>query len=441
MKSLLQYRSLFSLRWLHEYYLPQEPSFYQDIPIDQQETITKKQEENYKVVHDFLIIPTSDCMKLLKGYHLIFKQNDFGFLVGCEVSNLGDSTFNPFISFNESFSLRFTVELQNQQIFNKSNLRLEKDHEKKDHFIYYFSNRANNYESKNSCYLSKPIPGFNSSIDYEAGEIIIDKSDPINSLMLEAIEDNGPSGFDGSQWFSIFTDKFPFPQFVTKEDRIVIRPKLFKLNVESAASDKLTFEIYNIEGSLVKTLQFKTIVAGQPLSECELILNDISSGYYSLKVKNNSGTVIHELAFKFYLDDTLFIKRPFALIECFHEPDGSLKEYSLLDADNYNRLLSPIYIINLKNRSSFWRYYFADAPNFTSAHVEVYHPTPETTNDKILVSKHPLGLTQYYQHIEIENEEETILLPNPDIASVFPEKGRVFSEINIGGGLGSPPAI
>ena len=340
---------------------------YEGISQDEQERIIKKQQERYKVSRDFQIAPTRECKRSLDNHHLIFKRDNFGFFVACKVTSMGDGTFVPFIQLNESFCLRFAVNLQNQYLTNFSNLSLEKDVEKKDHFLYYFTNRANNYVPPNALYLSQPVTGFDDSSVYEAGEIIIDSTVPANPKMFEAIEDNGPAPFNDENWKQIFDDLDPLPQFVTKIDRVVLRPRIFKHNVESVAKEVLTFLIYDYDGTHLKTLNFETVEPGTPLVECELKLSDLPSACYSLEVKDNAGNIHPELDLGFYMDDTLFNQGPFALIECFHKPEGSLEKYRWLDHNNDNRILAPNYTIHWKNRSTFWRYYYAKAPSFTSS--------------------------------------------------------------------------
>lgn len=436
MNNLIQYRPLFSTHLLHEYYLPRDVSLFSGIPPDQRLRIEEHLQNSYNISEYLDINPSMDCEKVLANHGLLFKKIDFGFFVGTKVTSMGDGTFVPYIPLNEPFSLRFLVELEDKHLFNFSNLRLEANIENKDHFVYYFTNRANNAANLDSLYLTQPIPEFEDTFSYESGELVIDNNNPGNPEMLEAIEDNGPAAFDGSHWIRIFSDLDPLPQFVTREDRIALRPAIFKHNVESVAQEVLTFIIFDFNGTQVLTQNFNTSQPGTPLSECELILSDLPHAYYRMEVKDNLGTIIPELELRLYLDDELFIKRPFALIECFHEPDGSLNQYRWLDETNGNRLLSPIYHICLKNRSTFWRYHYADAPTFTATDVEVFEPTPGNPIDSILVSNEPLGLTKFGRNLQIELSGDTVLLPNPDIQSIFPEGGRVYSEINMGGGLG-----
>lgn len=438
MSSLIQYRRLFSLQWLHEYYLSRESSLFQGIQAEQLNRIFDRQLREYTVSNDVQILPTRDCLNTLKNQKLIFKQDNFGFFVACKASSIGNDIFKPFMDFNQSFSLRFAVDIKNWYIFNFSNIPLEKDINKKDYFLYYFSNRANNLSGLNALYLTKPILDFNNEYAYKAGEVFLSTNSNGDKLLFEAKEDNGPGTFNSSNWFQVLKNLNPLPQFVNNLDRIVLRPNIFSHEVKSANKEKLSFLIYDYKGTLQKTINFETSKVGVKLLECELDLSKLPSAYYSMEVHDETGTSIKKLSLIFYKDNELFVQKPFALIECFHEPDGSLNQYKWLDQQNNNKLLSPNYTIHWKNRSTFWRYYYDKAPNFNSTQVTTFENTTGNPINNVLVSKEPLGLSQFGRRIEMDIDNETIFLPNPNILSIYPEKGKVYSEINMGGGFGPP---
>ena len=446
MKNLIQYRKLFSVQLLHEYYFSTDSSLFQGLTDEQRKRTLDRLWNNYRASEFFEISPTIECKNILDRLHLKFKQDSAGFFVACKVNDVGKNEFVPFIPLDETFCLNFTISLKDTRVLTLSNIRLENEIEKRDRFIYYFSNRAVNFVrsyvdnvvDSEKLYLSKPVPLFDSNYHYKAGEIILDDANPSKPVMKEAIEDNGPWSFNDSQWTPIFIGIDPIPQVVTTKDRIVLRPKTFKYKVTDAAQEKLTFVIYNYDGVFLKSLDFETSESGKVLDECNLNFSDLPSGYYILEVQDPSGSLIPALGLRFYMDDALSILSPFALIECLHLPDGSLNEYRWLDQENSNRLLSPKYTIHLRNRSSFWRYYYDSEPRFTSSQVEVYKPVNGNQIKKILVSRKPLGITQFYQRLEINLGGDIVMLPNPEFNSIFSESGRIYSEINMGGGLGPP---
>nr|WP_321236393.1 hypothetical protein [uncultured Psychroserpens sp.] len=439
MSSLFQYRSLFQVNLLIDYYLSEESGLFQDTPDNPMETVLEQQRLKYDVSRDLDIRPTSETIKSLKDKRLIFKRNKTGFFVSSQVSPLGDGTYNPFLTLNNTFSLRFEVQLNNPYFYNFTNISLEGDLENKDHYIYYFSNRVNNIDSNNRLYLSEPLPDFDSNYAYEASEVIIDRSNPVAPIMREAIENNGPGVFNNANWRDIFTDQDPLFQFASNADRIVTRPFIFKHKVLDAAQENLVITIRDFEGNISKTTRFNSPEFGTPLRECDLDLRVLNAGLYALIVEDTIGTPFPDLSLKFYLDDTIHQNRPLALIECFHEPDGSLGAYRWLDNNNQDRLRFPEYVIRWKNRSTWWRYYFESAPNLTSAVLENLDPVVNAPNNRILISTTPLALTQVGREISANlGNGDLQLFPNPNIQMIYPENGRIFSELNMGGGIGPP---
>ncbi|EZH71846.1 hypothetical protein ATO12_05560 [Aquimarina atlantica] len=438
MSSLHQYRQLFSVQLLLDYYLTEEVDLYQNTPDNPMSEVLAEQVGRYDLERDLYVEPTPETVKTLKDKKLLFKRNNQGFFVGCQVSDLGAGVFTPFVAMDESFSLKFQVSARNPYFFNFTNIRLEEELANKDQFIYYFSNRANNIVD-NNLYLSTPISDFDTSYAYEASEIFVDASDPLNPTMFEAIENNGPGAFDANNWRQIFIGVNPLFQFVTSLDRIVSRPSIFKHDVEIAAEEILTFLIRDSNDTVVKTVQHQTSESGTPLLECELDLSDLESGYYQIEVQNNLGTPIPALSLTCYMDDHIYEERPLAVIECFYEPNESLGEYRWLDQSDSSRLRTPDYTIRWKNRATWWRYYYSGTPDLTSTVLENLDPDVNAPNHRILISSNPLALTQIGREIRVTlGNGDLQLLPNPNVQMIYPENGRIYSELNMGGGFGPP---
>ena len=433
MNAFLQYRPLFFVQILNDYYLSEEAALFSGSTEEETNEILQKQRINYRLDRDLEIQPTGDTEKRLADRRLIFKKNQQGFLVGAQVSPDG-SAFVPFIPLNEPFALRFAVYLQNPHFFNFTNLRLERDPAQKDQYLYYFSNRANNVDSAATRYLSRAIPDFDATYAYEAGELFINGT----PTMREAIEDNGPAVFDGTQWRQLFSGVDPLPQFVTARDRIVLRPSIFKVNVQAVSEEVLIFRIKDRNGVEVKNITHRSSEIGTPITECELDLTDLQPAVYEIEAEDTGGNVVSELGLTFFKDDMLAQKRPFALIEVFHEPDNSLGEYRWLDETDGNKLLSPQYTIRWKNRATWWRYYHEESPTFTSTAVENLNPVVNSPNHRILISSDPLALTQVGRAVPMDVDGEIQLLPNPGVELIYPEDGRIYSELDMGGGLGPP---
>lgn len=438
MSSLMRYRRFFSVQMLIDYYLTEEAALYQNTTDNPMSRVLLEQFRKYRLENDLLIVPTAETRKLLSDKKLIFKRDHTGFLVGGQVEPMGGGGFMPVSELTESFSLHFAVYLKNPLFYNFTNLRLEEDLSDKDRHLYYFTNRADN-EVNGNLYLSRSMPSFDPNQDYEASELIVDNSDPLNPEMLEAIENNGPGAFNAANWRQIFPGINPLFQFVGREDRIVTRPSVFKHDVAAVSQEILVFHFTNAKGRHAGTIVRRSTEAGTPLSTCELDLSTYISGFYSMTVFDGVGTAIPQLSLTFFMDDELYSKRPFAVIECIHEPDGSLGDYRWFDHTNQDQLRDPVYTIRWKNRATWWRYYHEDTPDISSPMLEHLDPLVNSPNHRILISTSPVALTQLGREVTATaTNGDLILLPNPGVETIYPEGGRIFSELNMGGGYGPP---
>lgn len=446
MSAIVQYRPLCNVEILLDYYLSEEASLSEDLDDDVVEALQTVQNRNYRVHRELSINPTEDCKKVLKNNRLIHKPTNNGFLIATQVSRQNNN-FVPFIALNEPIRLRFAMQIRNPYFLNYCNLRLEKDIDNRDRSIYYFSNRAGNVSdipnTDNILSLSRSIPSYEANYNYEAGEVI-NATLNANTVLLEAIEDtniNPTDQLDGNgnlvpnaSWRQIFEETNPLPQFVTALDKLSFRPATFHHNVEAANLENLQIIIRNRIQTIVYQEIFRTSEAGTPLRSCPINLDHLSPDSYTLEVQTLDGNSLPDLGLSFYMDNILFNQKTFAIIELFHEPNDSLGAYNWLTT-NTNLLLSPTYSLRWKNRSTWWRYYYAaDTTVPNESDVRLFSSDTQTFNN-ILVSEEPLALTQRFRNVDLG----AVHLPNPGIRSIFPENGRIYSEINMGGGLGPPP--
>lgn len=77
--------------------------------------------------------------------------------------------------------------------------------------------------------------------------------------------------------------------------------------------------------------------------------------------------------------------------------------------------------INLKNRSTFWFYYFGEAQSGNFGDFEAVD-----SENTIFVNKWIKPLTQF--PVEIKNIMEDTLLPNPSIRKFFPKGDRTLNQ-------------
>lgn len=446
MSNLIQYKPLFELSILHDYYLSEDLDLFES-KTNLRAELLAAQAKSYKISNNIQILPTPDCKEHLKEHRLLFKPTANGFFVGARVIPFTNEKFILFKPLSIPLKLRFVVKVNNPFFFNITNLRLEKNTENQEKHIYFFTNRNKNFTPLTSdtlLYLSKSVEDFNRNYDYEAGEIIIRGND-----MWEAIEDVKPDNpFESTQWRKIYNSQSPHFQFVTRADKTVLRPKVFLHQVSSntVGLQAVRILVKDQNKTLKEDLLFEANDprdANAVLNFCKLDLSHLPSGLYYLEVEQLDGTPLFSLNKEVYLDDLLYQQSPLAIIECDHEPDGSLNEYKWLDQNDHNVLLNPKYIIRWKNRPTWWRYYYQKDENITEASSDVafWNPTGTNATENILMTNEPHGLTQIARRIKVRVGVETFLLPNPSVTKIFPKDGKVYSEINMGGGLGPPPSI
>jgi len=367
---------------------------------------------------------------------LVFKTTSKGFFVGGQVlpipSNDENSKFKPIMEFDNSLKLRFLLKIRDLNNLNYTNIKLKEDNGEVEPLIFYFSNKNNNVVEKSLTekwlYLTKPIPEFRKEKSYEAGQLIVR-----SGKLLESIQEIEPgNNFLSSHWKNIYHSSDPFPQFASEEDRLSVRPKVFRHNVttEDESYHQLDITLFDKDDLVLKKFHFEVDIP-EKLIECYLDLRIYPIGIYSIIVENEEGIGIDSLNLKFYLDDVVFNERPFALIECYYEPNNGLGEYKWLDNNAENRIVNPSYHIRWKSRSTFWRFYFHESINFISSQVEAL-PAPD---DNILQTLEPLALSQITRSVGISYNGDNLpkLLPNPSVTRLLPENGKVFSEIDMGG--------
>ncbi|MEM6807353.1 MAG: hypothetical protein AAF696_38480, partial [Bacteroidota bacterium] len=276
----------------------------------------------------------------------------------------------------------------------------------------------------------------------------------------EAPDDSSMNALHDSGWFLSQRQLAPKLSFVTDYDRISLRPKVFTLQLKNLETKILTIRLTDpFEASssprILWEKRFESDNPGMNLRDIVLSLEKLPSGRYFMQGFDELGVSVPFLAKDIYLDTDTFSEAPLAMLELFYAPGNVLGDYKWFHG-NLGHLLEPCptYSIHWKNRSTFWRYYFKEVSQTSSVQsVGPYTSGTSTTFTNILVSPLPLGLTKMTRPVEITVDEggstKKKHLPNPDISMIYPVQNeiingnpqvvkKIFSEINMGGGLGPP---
>lgn len=140
-------------------------------------------------------------------------------------------------------------------------------------------------------------------------------------------------------------------KYVSRDDCIYLQPIAFKEFFESApgesfASGPVDCDISDIYGD---SLLLKKIYAKEGRVECNLNLQNLGNGFYVLKLNNVEKR-------KFYIDNDLYKRRPFAVAEIFIDEQflpnltGNENPGEKVNSNNMS------FQLNIARRSTIWRY-------------------------------------------------------------------------------------
>lgn len=438
----IQYRPLFSLDMLHDFYLSEDLELF-DGDTKLRDAIVPHQQKNYQLSRDLDISPTPDCSQILTDHQLVFKPTNRGFFVAAKVQQIpvvSPAAFSPFNPLDEPLCLRFKVNIKNPFFFNFTNFRIDKNADSGQRYLYYFSNRVKNADNK--LYLSQPIPKQNLNQGYLAGDLYLS-----GVGLFEALQDIPPNNNISNYWKQIYKGQTPHFQFITHLDRLTLQPAVFEHTVFNGTQkhQELNILIFNVDDQFVDQQHFTAYDPANTsatLRSCSVDLRKMKPGVYRLEVRKKDNTILTDFGLTFYLDTSLYQQGPLAIIECFHNPNDNSSAYRWLDAANQNRLRQPKYELRWKNRSTFWRYYFAKpkAVAAPGSDVMIWKGGTTLADPRILITVGTRPLSQVFSRIEHfeSNTQQPNLLPNPELNTIVYENGKVYSEVNAGGGLGPP---
>lgn len=188
---IVEYKILFELRILHDYYLINRKGD-SVFPMERKdwEGLQKKLRfGHYDISKDIDFILSREEHKKFQNYRLKMVRTPLGFYVGIEVKtethDNGDRRYRPFIKPHEDAVLVFGLKPLNSLFGNITNISLSRN----DNKIYHFSNRGKRVENT----LSSPVPAITDGQFYQMGDLGTAED---GSIRL-ALEDN--TG-DNSKW-------------------------------------------------------------------------------------------------------------------------------------------------------------------------------------------------------------------------------------------------
>lgn len=465
----ISYQPFFTLDILHGYFLDQGGR-----PFDTLDQAGKAAALNGYQVSDFMSIqPSAETVKLMKDHHMIARQTSRGLTVG--ISAVENGGLKPKLVPSNSLKLTFHLFLKDPLFFNYTNLRLDDQQGK----VYYFSNQANNYKGS-TAHLTKAILK-NTFSEYFAGDLRVNTNSNTPGRLYEAIEHiPAANSFVGNQWrewpapkyagsgtyhkgdyvyvksggiFDVYQALVNTPattpsaispdweakgtysgigyQFVQAQDRTSIRGGISRDTISTTGIKEVEVRVFQAlpDGTKESATPIFTKTIGDTSSSSDLGEINVDIGHlpprlYKWEVYSTGGTPTL-LPTKnqgiFYLNNQF--KQPFGIVEIFLDPSlVTNANYQVLGSNDV--LNSPTYVLQFKNRSTYWRYRLnatetLDTPSPLVPCIGTLAPTD------CYESRFPLPLTKVYEPLQVEIGGNKLFAPSPPVNQIIPQTDSI----------------
>ncbi|BAY23209.1 hypothetical protein NIES2100_29730 [Calothrix sp. NIES-2100] len=379
------YKKILDLDIWHDYYLGQP-----DPP--------KSPPPDYDISEILTVVPTPECLRILRNLHWIFRPQPRGASIFAHVEQVSSSDFGTVIPVNRPERLTFWLVVRDRYFANFTNLPLSIPR----HLIYYFSNLSGN--QGHALFLTQPLSVYTANTTYHLGQLVTH-----NGKTLEALRDHTSDSTkpDVKNWNTL-----PLSQYVTELDQLP-RSGLSRTYTIPRASPHQTFGLTLLDVNKQKSFSFEVTVPdthtpGEPIAT-SLNFSGQIPGRYRLYL---DGTQVDE----FVLLDPMAASNAFGLVEILLNPQLVPSAFSLLQPQNKQTLIQPqTYIIRFKNRATHWRYRYEKPHGFTKDEL----PNFELKDEKTYFTKRPQGLLRQPKYLLIDGKDH--LLPAPGVMLIKPE--------------------
>ena len=376
------YRPLFSVKFFHE--------FYKNLA-----------GEYTHLDEDIVITPTSKCLQELKNQGLLFRATSGGFSILYTAYKEDGDEF-PLIPLTDPRQFSFQLFSKNPYIIHYSSLPLDG----KKPGIYYLNNLQDNVQEVDS-----------------------------NDELLLIKDTNDP--------------------YLSSQDEYILRRPQFNYEFKKAA-DQATLSIEDRNANTVYSETINKLDDGGQAAEknfrTSLDLTPFGTGLFTLKIDDVE-------AESFYLDSSLLAKKPFGLIDIFYHPDVPAA-YQF--ADVQGAVSAKTYTVRIDSRETVWKYLVGlkYRKDLDPADLEIVSNTVAATftrkdsfqladnttvipfdsgDTTIPLKKEPIKGIKLQRTIAGQgggggggnNSTEETALPNPEIANIKTDNGKIYSEVYI----------
>ncbi|WP_339382201.1 carbohydrate-binding protein, partial [Aetokthonos hydrillicola] len=187
------YQKILDLEIWHDYYLgqPNPP---------------KLPPTGYDISDMLALVPTAECVEVLRNLRWIFRQQPQGASIFANVESVSSGQFVTSLPVNVFEKLTFLLVVRDRYFGNFTNLPLTTNRDQ----IYYFSNLSGNHGD--ALFLTQSLPVYTANTTYHLGQLVTHQG-----KTYEALQDNTSDSAipDVEDWESL-----PLSQYVTELDQL-----------------------------------------------------------------------------------------------------------------------------------------------------------------------------------------------------------------------------
>jgi len=322
----LQFQSLFTIQLLHDYY-----------------------SKHAGRCVDFEMVPAEDCSRLMKNMRILHKDFGSRFFTVVEATKLVNENpppvFNlfPFSDFDNGIVFRYYLLLKNLYFSNFTAISLQMSERKR----FYFSNLSKN-KTGDVLSLSNNISVFSTTKIYAPGELV---KGPDNNF-YEAVRTSDGTAASKDLANTKYWLQAPLARpYVNINDQVTLIGENLNYKLETPATHIISkiFALTKTNENLPYDSLIETVeqVFTQNQQTVTIDFSRIKPGRYKLIVNNEQEQWV-------YVDPAALRQNVFGVIEV-HHLDKLPADFQLLE-NNHLKVPEPVFTIQFKNRSIFWKY-------------------------------------------------------------------------------------
>jgi hypothetical protein len=394
------YKKILNLDLWHDFYLGQ-PDPPEPLP------------SNYDISGILTLVPTPDCLRVLRNLHWIFRPQPRGASIFAQVVEVSPDVFKTVLKIDRPFRLTFWLVVRDRYFANFTNLPFTTNRNQ----IYYFSNLWGNQGQ--ALFLTQPLSVYTANTEYRLGQLVSHEGKTLEALRYQNAASAIPNASD---W-----DILPSSQYVSELD-LLPRQGLYRTYNIAKANPGDRFRLTLVDVNQQETYALEVTVSDRhtPGDDFAINLNLAGQipGRYRLLL---NGTEVD----KFVLFDPFAGRDALGLVEIAVNSSSVPNAFKLLQPNAGNTLIQPkTYVIRYKNRATRWRYRYEKPHGFTADKL----PDFELIDPKTYATKRPLGLRLRPDSLLTDGKDNP--LPAPGVALIKPETKQpsgltIYSDIHL----------